>query len=181
MDGRIVFIALVIGSVFLASGCVDSQQNGNQTQTNITSYPPGYETADYCERDSDCYRQIKCCDCGDGDYVNKYHLATPTCAGPKCLCPISDTKGACKSHRCVAVPQTHIPSDNITKKAGFCGWSTGGPCKSDEDCQIGGCSSQVCQSKSEPPVATTCEFAGCYDAEAYGEACGCLAGKCGWQ
>ena len=181
MDERIVLLALAIGFLILGPGCVNSDQSGNTSGTNITTYPPGYEAADYCERDSDCYRQIKCCDCGDGEYVNKYHLATPSCAGPKCLCPISDTKGACNSHKCMAVPQTPPVPDNTTKKAGFCGWSTNGPCKSDAECTIGGCSSQVCQSKSEPPVATTCEFAECYNAEAYGALCSCVAGKCNWQ
>ena len=31
-------------------------------------------------------------------------------------------------------------------KNGFCGWATGGECKTDSDCIKGGCSAQVCQS-----------------------------------
>ena len=53
----------------------------------------------------------------------------------------------------------------LTPVAGFCGWSTYGKCNSDEDCIRGGCSSQVCQSKYEEPVFTTCEVKGCYDAD----------------
>jgi eight-cysteine-cluster-containing protein len=65
-------------------------------------------------------------------------------------------------------------------KAGFCGWSTEGACQSDADCVTGGCSGQVCQSKDEEPVITTCEYRECYDENAYGVGCGCVAGKCQW-
>ena len=62
----------------------------------------------------------------------------------------------------------------------FCGRSTGGPCRSDEDCIRGGCSGQVCQSKHEEPVVTTCEWKECYDAEKYGARCMCVNGRCQW-
>lgn len=64
--------------------------------------------------------------------------------------------------------------------AGFCGWSTYGKCSSDYDCVTGGCSGQVCQSKFEEPVGTTCEWFECYDADKYGVACRCVDGKCQW-
>lgn len=56
--------------------------------------------------------------------------------------------------------RTLTPYVNV---AGFCGWSTYGECRNDEDCKIGGCSEQVCQSKSEGFVGTTCEWFDCYD------------------
>jgi len=62
--------------------------------------------------------------------------------------------------------------------AGFCGWSTYGKCESDEDCVIDGCSGQVCRSKFEEPVITTCEWLDCYKVE--GVACRCVKGKCQW-
>lgn len=62
----------------------------------------------------------------------------------------------------------------------FCGQSTFGRCSSDSDCQKGGCSGQVCQSKSEKPVITTCEFKDCYDAESYDLGCKCVEKKCQW-
>jgi eight-cysteine-cluster-containing protein len=64
---------------------------------------------------------------------------------------------------------------------GFCGRSTNGTCSSDEDCLAGGCSGQVCQSKDEEPVITTCEYRDCYNAQAYDLTCGCLNKKCQWQ
>lgn len=64
--------------------------------------------------------------------------------------------------------------------AGFCGWSTYGKCNSDEDCIRAGCSQQVCQSKFEEPIGTTCEWLDCYDANKYGVTCECVDGKCQW-
>jgi len=66
----------------------------------------------------------------------------------------------------------------FTSIAGFCGWSTYGKCESDEDCVIDGCSGQVCRSKFEEPVITTCEWLDCYDVK--GVACKCIDGKCQW-
>ncbi len=60
----------------------------------------------------------------------------------------------------------------------FCGWSTYGKCNSDEDCMRSGCSGQVCQSKFEEPIITTCEWLDCYDAMKFNVACKCVDGKC---
>ena len=65
-------------------------------------------------------------------------------------------------------------------KKEFCGWSTYGKCSSDLDCMTGGCSSQVCQSKKEEPIITTCEWRDCYNAKIYGIACKCIENKCQW-
>ncbi len=64
---------------------------------------------------------------------------------------------------------------------GFCGTSTNGQCYGDSDCMSGGCSGQVCQSKSEEPVITACEYRDCYDANKYGVACKCIENKCRWR
>lgn len=63
---------------------------------------------------------------------------------------------------------------------GFCGWSTYGKCLTDADCVRGGCSGQVCQSRYEKPVITTCEWKKCYDPSTYGVVCACIDGKCRW-
>ncbi len=62
----------------------------------------------------------------------------------------------------------------------FCGYSTGGSCGSGVGCVVDGCSSQVCRSAAEQPVATTCEYRACYDAGAYGLSCSCTNSKCQW-
>lgn len=62
----------------------------------------------------------------------------------------------------------------------FCGRSTNGACANDNDCMTGGCSGQVCQSKNEEPVITTCEYRECYDAKKYNAACRCTQSKCQW-
>lgn len=63
----------------------------------------------------------------------------------------------------------------------FCGWSSNGPCASDADCTTGGCSGQVCQSKNEEPIITTCEWRDCYSAQVYGVTCGCIDKQCRWK
>jgi eight-cysteine-cluster-containing protein len=63
----------------------------------------------------------------------------------------------------------------------FCGSSTYGNCASDSDCMNGGCSGQVCQSRNEEGVITTCEWKDCYSAEKYGLSCKCTNNKCQWS
>jgi len=165
-------LAFVLIAGLLLSGCTFPKAPGNNT-----TVPPGYEVKDFCKKDADCVRLNKCCDCGLGEYVNIYHQENPACTGPRCLCPIALSKGECQNNSCIAVPDT----GNGTPNTGFCGWSTNGSCTSDADCTSGGCSGQVCQSKSEEPVITTCEYKDCYNADASGVECGCLAGKCQWK
>jgi len=121
MRMKILLVAVV--SLFLL-GCIETQQPaGNVTnitnQSNITNItippggnvtnitnatvPPGYEVKDFCEKDSDCVRQKKCCDCGLGEYVNIYNVDDPECKGPQCLCPIMLSRGECDENKCVAV------------------------------------------------------------------------------
>jgi eight-cysteine-cluster-containing protein len=66
-------------------------------------------------------------------------------------------------------------------KEDFCGWSTYGNCIYDSDCIVSGCSSQICQSKEEGAIITTCEWKDCYDAENYNLKCKCIEGKCQWS
>lgn len=69
----------------------------------------------------------------------------------------------------------------IKNKEGFCGSSTNGKCSSDSDCLAGGCSGQVCQSKNEESIITTCEWRDCYSAKKYDLKCKCIDTKCQWS
>jgi len=62
----------------------------------------------------------------------------------------------------------------------FCGWATYGNCTLDSDCTRGGCSSQVCQSKNEESIATTCEYRDCYNPDIYNIYCKCVNQECMW-
>lgn len=62
----------------------------------------------------------------------------------------------------------------------FCGVDTLGSCNSNNDCMASGCSAQICQSKFEKPLVTTCEWKSCYS-QYYGAECGCVANKCQWH
>ena len=75
---------------------------------------------------------------------------------------------------------TDTKTSRITDEE-FCGSSTEGSCSEDDDCVAGGCSGQVCASKNEEPIMTTCEYTECYDAEKYGVSCVCAEGKCRWS
>ncbi|MCI0503819.1 eight-cysteine-cluster domain-containing protein [Candidatus Micrarchaeota archaeon] len=185
-----LLFALVLG--LLAAGCIQTPPPPGNNTTNITPgnntsvIPPGYEVKDYCEKDGDCVRLNRCCDCGLGEYVNKYNQQ-PECppGEPQCMCPIALSHGQCQSGRCVAAPgeaNTTEPGNGTEiPNSGFCGTSTLGACSSDLDCISGGCSGQVCQSATEPGAITTCEYRECYNAQAYGVSCGCAAGKCRWR
>jgi eight-cysteine-cluster-containing protein len=78
-----------------------------------------------------------------------------------------------------------VSSDNkkkiLSPNLEFCGISTYSECQSDEDCIITGCSNQVCQSKNEEPLITTCEFRECFDARKFKVSCKCVDNKCQWN
>jgi eight-cysteine-cluster-containing protein len=72
-------------------------------------------------------------------------------------------------------PQAPLPATP------FCGISTEGKCNSNADCIVSGCSGQVCQSKQEARMITTCEWRDCYNASMYGLSCKCVSNKCKWS
>jgi len=80
---------------------------------------------------------------------------------------------------CGASKNSEVTSS--AKAQGFCGTASGSKCQSDGDCVRQGCSRQVCQSKTEDPAITTCEWRECYRAESFGVQCGCVEGKCAWR
>ena len=63
----------------------------------------------------------------------------------------------------------------------FCGISTNSECQTDEDCITTGCSNQICQSKNEEELMTTCEFIECFDARKFKVSCKCIDNKCQWS
>jgi len=69
----------------------------------------------------------------------------------------------------------------LPPKEEFCGTSTYGTCQKDSDCISGGCSGQLCQSRLEEPLGTTCEWRECYNAKSYNLECKCLNQKCQWD
>jgi len=73
------------------------------------------------------------------------------------------------------------PSNSQPPTEKFCGWSTNGNCIHDSDCIVSGCSNQLCQSRDEGSIVTTCEWRDCYDAKKYGLNCKCVEGKCQWS
>ncbi len=67
----------------------------------------------------------------------------------------------------------------IQQKEEFCGTSSYSSCATESDCIIGGCSSQVCQSKDDEQMFTTCEYMECYNSKDY--ECICKESKCQWS
>ncbi|MEK6982181.1 MAG: eight-cysteine-cluster domain-containing protein [Candidatus Micrarchaeota archaeon] len=171
------FLAILVLLIIAIAGCLELSNPTNITKNDTKNYsnvsiPLKYIVKDYCESDSDCVRQTSCCDCGLGQYVNKYNLENNSCNGPRCMCPTMLSKGVCLSNKCTAVP--------IKEEIIFCGRSTNGSCINNADCVKGGCSGQICQSKSEDAI-TTCEYRECYDSKVAGVSCGCLNDKCQWN
>ncbi len=60
----------------------------------------------------------------------------------------------------------------------FCGWSTYAKCKTDADCNMGGCSGEVCEGKGEGTI-TNCQGRDCYYVAGY--ECKCIDDKCQWS
>lgn len=52
-----------------------------------------------------------------------------------------------------------------------------GSCRADNDCQISGCSAEVC---GNGPTITTCEYSDSFPS-ATKYSCGCTKGICGWR
>jgi len=127
----------------------------------------------YCDVDSDCVRQNSCCDCGLGKYVNKKYQVIFDCY-VVCKCATQESTGKCINNQCTAVPKEVL-------QEGFCGTSTLASCQTSDDCVKGGCSGQVCQSKNEEPVITTCDIRDCYNGAAYNLKCQCFENKCQWR
>lgn len=132
------------------------------------------EKPNYCADDSDCAcgTHITTGECfvGSKEFVNVALQCPDYCTG---IAAIFETR--CVAHQCKIVRK------NETAASGFCGWSTSGQCGSDNDCIATGCSGQVCQSKNEPAVVTTCEYRDCYEASKYGLSCRCVSNGCTWS
>lgn len=60
----------------------------------------------------------------------------------------------------------------------FCGTSTYSECKLDAHCITAGCSSQICQSKSDEQPFTICEYKDCYETDLE---CKCVENQCQWN
>jgi len=113
---KIIFLFAI--GLLLLLGCVQQKPlpSNQSNQSNFTALPtfngtgtinitipPGFDVKDFCKKDADCVRQAKCCDCGLGEYVNRFHLENMNCTGPQCLCPIALSRGECRENKCVAV------------------------------------------------------------------------------
>ena len=74
----------------------------------------------------------------------------------------------------------HRPINTIEPPEGvekFCGWSTYAKCKTDADCNMGGCSGEVCEGKGEG-IITPCVWRDCYSVPGY--KCKCVDSRCQW-
>lgn len=74
----------------------------------------------------------------------------------------------------------HACCKSKNEDTGFCGSSTFGNCETSADCVPGGCSGQICMSKQDQPIDSTCEWKDCYDEKQFGLNCYCVESKCMW-
>ncbi len=206
---RILFGILLLG-MMLALGCIQEPQlpPQNDTERFCDANTP-CETGE-CYKFEDksnpiCFEGDPCSRCPSGKCsVAESYPMQVFCTGELIGEPPCDENNQCEMgecykfddrdypicwegdpcSRCTLGECTLVGSDPpVVECVGgkFCGWSTNGWCESDSDCTTGGCSRQVCQSKSEEPVATTCEYRECYDSTQYAMSCGCVDGKCEWH
>ncbi|MEM4389602.1 MAG: eight-cysteine-cluster domain-containing protein [Candidatus Micrarchaeia archaeon] len=170
---RLLF--LLLAAIVLA-GCPQPSPSANATNaTNATITLPANATLSEraCATDADCACGVHVvtreCFFGNKQFVDVSQQCPDYCTGIA-----GNLETRCVSGECRIVQRARPPQP-------FCGYSTNGPCAADVDCIRGGCSGQVCQSRTEKPVITTCEYRECYEAERYGLACRCVAGACRWS
>ena len=78
-------------------------------------------------------------------------------------------------------PQAPEPvlASTAPKEPDYYGSSTLGPCVSDSDCTLSGCNTEICQSRSEEPIASPCIAIQPTPRQA-GYACRCQHQQCEW-
>ncbi len=148
------------------------------------SYPPQVRCTDTCPEDCEPNGVPYCGAIGtrsEGWYDNNGLIKYENCAGCVAECKNIGTRSEGWYSSCDGSLIRWEQCAGQQSQEDFCGWSTNGACSSDSDCMRGGCSGQVCQSKSEEPVITTCEYRDCYNAGADSLSCGCIEGKCVWN
>lgn len=92
---------------------------------------------------------------------------------------ISYSCWAIKEERSNELDKTWIDEINrLLTSEEFCGWSTYAKCKTDADCNMGGCNGEVCEGKGEGTI-TNCQGRDCYYVAGYG--CKCIDDKCQWS
>ncbi len=182
--GGIVFVFLII--LFLL--IYIPSHNGNRVEYKVygcfKSLSEGYN---YFESNKTFVTFVNSNCCGTNItvfYRNKTYVIKEVKTGEicKCFCPkkvvIFDfVNGSKVIFEDWAGNRKEIYSGSET----FCGKSTYGPCKTDEDCVIDGCSGQYCRSKEEFPITTTCEWLPCYDYKKFEMSCKCINNKCQWS
>lgn len=72
------------------------------------------------------------------------------------------------------------PASAAPKEPDDYGSSTLGPCVSDSDCMLSGCNTEICQSKSEKPIASACIATTQPTPRQAGYACRCQQQRCQW-
>lgn len=72
-----------------------------------------------------------------------------------------------------------ITDDISGTPAPYHGRSTGGACNSDSDCVMNGCNKEICQSKDEESLMSTCEYREDTPLR-LGYSCGCVSNTCAW-
>ncbi len=82
---------------------------------------------------------------------------------------------------CPGQKKTESEKATAASSKEFCGWATKGACQTDADCQMSGCSKQVCMAQAEGEVITSCDFKECYAADRYKKQCGCVQNVCDWR
>jgi len=71
------------------------------------------------------------------------------------------------------------PTEEYCSEDQHYGLSTNSTCSSDNDCVIDGCNGEICRSKSEESISSTCVYNPPYPKD-LGCSCRCIDSKCMW-
>ena len=174
-----IIVLIVLVAILVGCGSPTDKSNAD-----VKELPP----LDYCEIDDDC--TCGGIDLRDGrcfignklyyeNYVDKKKECPDFCTGID-----GNLKVRCVDSKCIQMYGCLVDADCDTgqrcKNNKCLGKIIEGGCRSDVDCVTGGCSGTICQSKSDEPVFTTCEYKDEYECFKTID-CGCVDGSCSWE
>ncbi|HIH42853.1 TPA: eight-cysteine-cluster domain-containing protein [Candidatus Woesearchaeota archaeon] len=168
---NLILIAALVTLILILASCETPKRPVVPIKANLTQ-PSTEESKTFCSLDSDCICGGKdndgSCFLGNKNYyeanVDKETQCPDFCGGIA-----SNLEVKCVENKCKQM---------VKKENGKNDQTDANECAKDSDCEVGGCSGQVC-AKGGSRVITTCEYRAEYSCYKLTE-CVCVESRCAW-